>query len=135
MANYPEVTAEIMDEIFADYAQDIKVIFRGTKTKSDNYDPFRDVGYEESTQNPIYIKAITKSVSFNALVFKEIGLIESGAKNIIVKDSDVDFLKLCQKLIINEQPYYIYHDAVGSKFQKYPLQFGYTKIVVFLKEE
>lgn len=125
---------EIADNIFAEYSKTVQVVIRGTKTKSPNYDKYRDTGFVQTTKNPIFVKAIIKQIASNSLIIREMGLTETGAIQIIIKDSDLSYVKLSKEILYLNNEYYIYNDAVGSKIQVTQLPFGYSKVILFRKD-
>jgi hypothetical protein len=130
-----ETCKKIKDEIFKKSAIDIKVFLRAVKTKGANYDKFRNTGYQKEIKNSIYIKAVTKQISPNSLIIREMGLTESGAMMIIVEDSKVPFLTLSERICINNEEYYVFNDNIGSKMQVFSIPFGYSKIMIFRKDK
>lgn len=126
------IQQDIFEKIFKDHSIKIQVFLRGQKVKGQNYDKFRDVGYEKELQNPIFIDAMQKTVSSNSLIIREIGLIQSGAIQIIVKDNDLSFIKLAEKILINDVEYTPFIKALGSRIQIEKLPFNYHKIILFI---
>lgn len=130
--NKNEISAEVFEKIFLDYAVKLEVYLRGAKTKAENFDKFRNVGYEKEKRNPIFVSCITKAITPNSLIIRELGLSESGAIQIIVQDQDVSALKLSERIINNNLEYTPWNKALGNRFQEFPSDFvGYTKIVLF----
>lgn len=119
------------DEVYQKFASNVEVFLRGSKTPNAQYDKFRDTGYSKVHQNSIFIKAIKRTLSSSGLVYRELGLIETGAVELTVKNSDVSFLKLSEKILIDGLEYYAYNNAVGNKFQLYPSTTGYSKVIIF----
>ena len=66
-----------------------------------------------------------------SLIFREMGLTEAGAIQIILADRDVELFKNSEKVTIGGKDYYVYKDAVGSKVQIIPTQFAkFSKIIL-----
>ena len=129
------IEQKIFDEIFRKHRKILSVYLIASKSKSDVYDTFRDTGYKIVKQNPLPVKAITKVASPGTLRYHEIGLVKSGALQIIIQNRDANLIKNCEKLSVDNTTYYPYHDAVGNKFQIFPTQFAkYSKIIVFRKD-
>lgn len=126
------IEEQIFENIFKTHSIEIEVYLRSSKIKGDNYDKFRDVGYEKSIQNPHFIKALTKQLSSNSLILRELGLIETGALAIVVSDDDAEFLKLSEKIIINKVEYTPRNKALGTRFSIEKLPFNYKKIILFV---
>lgn len=126
------IELEIFEKIFKDHSISIEIFLRSSKIKGNNFDKFRDLGYEKTIQNPIFINALTKQLSPNSLIIKELGLVETGALSIIVKDDDAQFVKLAEKIIIDAKEYTPRNQALGNRFSIEKLPFNYKKIIVFL---
>ena len=129
-----KITKCFADTIYKDYAENVCVYLPNSKTKSASYDPFRDVGYIETNLNYMTVKAIIRDAKPEELIMKNIGLVYSGAKKLVIKDSDVALVKISNKITIDSVEYYVYNDAVGNKFQILGQQFGYSTVMIFRKE-
>lgn len=125
------IELEVWEKIFKDHSVRIDVFLRSSKVKGTNFDKFRDVGYKQTYQNPVFLNAMTKNVSPNSLIIRELGLTETGALQIIVKDDDFTILKLAERIIIDEVEYTPRNKALGNRFQVEKLPFNYKKCIVF----
>lgn len=125
---------EQMLELFRTESQKIAVFLHASKIKGTNYDPFRNTGETTVNRNPIFIKAIVRDVSPEKLILKEIGLALSGAKELIIKTSDTGAIKASERIQINGEDYYIFHQALGNKFLIYNRPYGLTRIIIFRRE-
>lgn len=131
----PEINQQFFDEFFRKYRKIALVYLRSSKTKNENYDPFREVGFDQTLQNPIPVKALTKITSPSSLTYRELGLTKAGAIQIIVQDKDVNLIKNSEKIFIENIEYYVYDDAVGNRFLIFPTQFAkFSKIILFRKD-
>lgn len=124
----------VYDNLFKNHGKKVKVFLRGSKTEGSNFDPFRDTGHVKAQLNPIFIRAVLRTISANSLQIREMGLTESGAVYLLIRNSDVAFIKLSEKILIDDNEYYAYNDAIGNRLQIFPLQFGYSKVIVFRKD-
>ena len=129
-----KITKCFANKIYKEYAENISVYLPETKTKNANYDKFRDVGYIISSQNYMTVKAIIRDAKAEELIMKNIGTVKYGAKKLVVKDCDVDLIKLSNRITIDSIEYYVYNDAVGNKLQILGQQFGYSTVLIFRKE-
>lgn len=120
--------------ILSNYNEKIKIFLPGATTKSDNYDKYRDVGYQKNSQNYLTVKAWIRDTTPNELVYKQIGIHALGAKKLIVKNNDISLFKLAEKILINEELFYVYNDAVGNKMQILNLDSNYSEITLFKKD-
>lgn len=131
----PELNQDFFDEFFRKYRKTALVYLRASKTKGDNYDKFRETGFDQTNQNPIPVKALTKTVSPSSLTHRELGLTKAGALQIIIQNRDVNLIKNSDKITIDNIEYYVYDEAVGNKFQIFPTQFAkFSKIILFRKD-
>ncbi len=130
-----EISQNFFEDFFRKYRKTALVFLRGAKTREEDFDPFRNTGFVQQNQNPLPVKVLTKTVSPNSLVFKEIGLTEAGAIQIILHDRDVELIKNSEKIIIENKEYYVFNDAVGNKFQIFPTDYAkYSRIILFHKQ-
>ena len=130
-----EISQKLFDQVFRDKHKKALVFLRGAKTKDANFDPDRDTGYVQQNQNPLPVKVLTQTITPNSLIFREMGLTEAGALQIILADNDVELFKNSEKITIFGKTYYVYKDNVGGKVQILPTQFAnYSKIILSLKD-
>lgn len=131
----PELDQNFFEEFFRKYSKKASVFLRGAKSKEDNYDSFRDTGYNQQNKNPLFVKILTKTISPSSLIFREMGSTEAGAIQGIIQNKDVELIKNSEKIIINNIEYYVYRDGVGGKFQLFPTQFTkFSKIILSHKD-
>jgi len=126
-----EIDQNLFEHVFKSQSVKVRVILRTSKTKGANYDPYRDTGYQQTHQNPVFVQALTKTVSPNSLIIREIGLTESGAIQIIVQNKDADIIKLADTIIIKDIKYTPFNKALGGKVQIFDLPFNYKKLILF----
>ena len=129
------IDQKLFDQVFRKQRKIALVFLRSSKSKTDNYDPFRDTGYEQTNQNPLPVKALTKTLTPSSLTYHELGLVKAGALQIIIQNKDVELIKNSEKILIDDVEYYVYDDAVGQKFLIFPTQFAkFSKIILFRKD-
>jgi len=109
------------------------VYLPGGSVKGTNYDKFRDVGYTKGKQNYLTVKAWIRDTTANELIVRQLGLIATGAKKLVIKNNDVNLFKLAVRITIKNEDYYVYNDAVGNKMQIRFLDDNYSEITVFKK--
>ena len=127
-------TKNYADYIMKDYATKVFVYLPGATVKSANYDKFRDIGYSKAQQNYLTVKAWVREVSPNELIIKQLGLVNVGAKKLVIKNNDVNLFRLASRVVINNVDYYVYNDAVGKKMMIQELDENYSEITVWKKE-
>jgi len=129
-----KLTKHFAKKIYREFKDTVEVYLKGSKTKSSNYDKYTNTGYTIGTQNPIFIKAIIRDAKPEELITKSIGLIAVGAKKITIRENDVSLIKNASRILINEEDYYVYSDAVGNNLQIIDDGLGYYTILLFKKE-
>jgi hypothetical protein len=131
--NLNKQTKHYADIIFRDYSEDVYVYLRRSLTKSADYNTKYNVAYTKTQQNPIKIKAITRQETLEKLVIKDLGLVSVGAITIIIRQADLNAIKLAERVSINGADYEIYNSAVGKKVLIDDSLFGYLKVILFKK--
>lgn len=121
------------DRIFRTYAKDVDVYLQSSHTKGEDYDPAYNIREERTLQNARTIKAMARDKTADSLIINKLGLTALGAKSIVVQKMNVSLLKLARKIIIEEEEYTPYHEAVGKKFQEMDAEFGYSVVILFKK--
>lgn len=104
-----------IDKILNDSNLSTKVsIFFKYTTYGDDYDE-----YEKNTidakLNPKTIKAYVRDVSPEALVYKQYGLHEVGAKEIICDARYKEWFEKCAKIVIDSKEYQVFKEATGQR--------------------
>jgi len=97
----------------SDYCKKVKIYF-ATKTAGDDYDPYEQ-NYTYSNLNPITIKAYVSQISPEALVWKQYGLKEIGAVEIITEKRYKNYFEKCNKVEIDDEEYEVFKEAVGNR--------------------
>lgn len=107
-------------------------IYFSTKTAGEDYDPY-EKNYTFTNLNPVTIRGYVRDISPEALVWKQYGLTEIGAKEIICEDKYADWFRKANKIIIDGDEYSCYKEGLGSNalITKRPKKI--IKVVVFKK--
>ncbi len=124
-------TRQYADKIFRTYAENVDVYLQASQTKGDDYDPAYNIKIDKILQNAKTIKAMMRDKTADSLIINKLGLTALGAKSVVVQEMNVSLLKLAEKIIINEEKYTPYHEAVGNKFQSMDAEFGYSVVILF----
>lgn len=124
-------TRQYADRIFQTYAEDVDIYLQSSQVKGEDYDPAYNVKKERTLQNARTVKAMMRDKTADSLIINNLGLTALGAKSIVVQEMNVSLLKLARKIIIKEEEYTPYHEAVGKKFQELDAEFGYSVVVLF----
>lgn len=120
--------------ILKDYAEKVFVYLPGASLKSANYDKFRDIGYSKGIQNYLTVKAFVRPMVSNELVVRQLGLVSIGSVKIVIKNADVPLFKLASRIVIKNEDFYVYNDAVGKKMLMVELDENYSEITLFKKD-
>jgi|WetSurMetagenome_2_1015567.scaffolds.fasta_scaffold1514398_1 hypothetical protein len=131
--NLNKHTRHFADKIFQTYSENVNVYLRRSLTKGTNYNPKYNTDYTKLLQNPIVIKAVVRQEALDKLVIKDLGLVSIGAMTMLVRESDLNIVKLAEKLIIEGSEYEVYSSAVGKKILIDSGLFGYSRITIFRK--
>lgn len=123
----------ISEATFKEYAKNLYVYLKASNNNTTQYDPYRNVGYIETYQSPLTVKAIVTAVTGNSLVAREIGLAHTGSIYAFVKKADAELIKIASKIEYNNDFYCAYIKAVGKNALEFPLDFGFVKIQLFKK--
>jgi len=129
------ISKKVFDNIFLDHSIKLRVFLRASKVKGANFDKFRTIAFDQTTQNPLFVDAMVANVSPNSLILRSFGLAETGALYILIKDNDLPLIRLSQRIVINNIEYYVFNDAIGGKLQVFERPFGYQRVIIFRKEK
>lgn len=95
------------------FAEKVRVFF-STTSKGDDYDKYeKTVEYTEL--NPLTIKAVVRMISPEALVWKQYGLSQMGAIEIVTEGKYKKWFELCTKVEYKEDTYNVFKDTTGSR--------------------
>ena len=125
--------ATIKENLFKDIQETVLVYLRGTNTKGSTYDPFRNTGYTVVNQTPYPIHAMIRELTTESLIMRELGLVESGAIELLVECGKTNFFRICEKVEYNNIEYSPYREALGNKVQITSAPLGFDKVILFRK--
>jgi hypothetical protein len=89
-------------------------IYFASKVAGEEYDPYEQ-NYTDSYLNPVTVKGYVRDITPEALVWKQYGLTESGAKEFICSDKYEDWFKKASKIVINGDEYSLYKQGLGTR--------------------
>jgi len=125
------VRKHITNTVFGGYRETVWVYLKSSNIKGSNYDPYRNTGYTITSQSPEPVEAYVRQIQGNSLIARELGLLESGAIEINIKDSDVNLFRICEKAKYDDGEYTPWNKALGNKIQIYKEKFGFNRVVLF----
>ena len=104
-----------VDKILKDSNLSTKIsIYFGYTTFGDDYDSYEN-NTVDAKLNPKTIKAYVRDVSPEALVYKQYGLHEVGAKEILCDARYKEWFLKCSKITIDGDEYQVYKEATGQR--------------------
>lgn len=122
---------QIEDKIFRQYAENLFVYLQKTFSYGSNYDPYRNEGAVLTQKSPISVKGIVRQISGDSLIRREIGIQETGAVEVIIKERDISVIKNAEKIVYGKEEYSLYNKALGNRMQIFKRPFGFYKIIMF----
>ena len=129
--NYRNAHKKIAEVAFGDTVETLWVTLKASTVKGPNYDPNRQTGFTTTNSSPEPIDAHVRQIAGNSLIAREIGLTQSGAIEIVVDESSVNFFRICEKVLYDCNYYTPFSKALGNKIQIYKAEFGFSRIVLF----
>lgn len=127
--------ANNIKEVFRTQAVKIKVFLKQTETVGSNFDPYRQIGKTVVKQNARFIKAIVRDVSPEKLIVKQLGLVTLKAKELLVHRNDINTLRICERIVIDNEDYVKYHNALGNQMAIWKKSHNYYRVIIFKKED
>lgn len=85
-----------------------------TLTAGEDFDP-EEKNYTETDLNPVTLKAIVTQVSPEALVWKQYGLAETGAVEILADKVHINKFKICSRVVIEGDEFQVFKDGTGDR--------------------
>lgn len=130
---FRNIHATVKENLFKDIQEIIWVYLRASNSKGSTYDTYRQTGFTKTNQAPLPIKAIVRQLTAESLIMREVGLIATGAIEIVVEERDVNAFRACEKVQYKEKDYVTYNEALGNRIQITNTIYGFSKIVLFPK--
>jgi hypothetical protein len=122
-----------LTNVFKDYSETIWVYLKSSQVKGTDYDPYRKTGYIKTSSNPEPVKAHVRQIQGNSLVARELGLVESGAIEVVIEEQDENLFRICEKVKYNDKEYTPFKQALGNRMQIFKSPFGFVRVVLFVK--
>jgi hypothetical protein len=104
-------------------------LYFSTKTAGDYYDSYEQ-NYTYTNLNPLCIKGYVRDIKAEALVWKQYGLSEIGAKEILCEEKYASRFRLCNKIEINGDAYQVYKEAQGNRLLIESRPFKLIRVIV-----
>ena len=99
------------------------LLYMSTKSAGEDFDP-EEKNYTYTNLNPVTVRGYVKDVKGEALVWKNYGLSETGAKEVICEYKYAEWFRLANKIEIENDQYQVYKENVGNRLliEKRPFQ-------------
>ena len=105
------------------------LIHFSSATAGDDYD-----GYEQrktfTNLNPISIKAYVNNISPEALIYKQYGLHNLGAVQILCSSRYENYFRICNKITIDGNEYQVFKEGTGQKALISPRPYDQIRIIL-----
>lgn len=106
---------EVIHELLKDKELTKKIrIYFSVQSVGDDFDP-EEGNYTKTALNPITINGIVRSVSPEALVWKQYGLSETGSVEILTDKKYKTWFENCHKIEIDNDIFTVFKDTTGSR--------------------
>ena len=89
-------------------------IYMSTKQAGEGYDGYED-NYTYTNLNPVIIKGYVREVSPEALVYKQYGLHQMGAVELICEAKYKNYFTLSNRVVIDGIDYQVFREGTGSR--------------------
>jgi hypothetical protein len=107
-------------------------IYFSTKVVGEDFNPY-ERNYTFNNLNPITIKAYVREVSPEALVYKQYGLAELGAKEILTEKRYIEYFRQANLIKIDGDEYIVYKEGTGNRLMISERPFNLIRVVVSKK--
>jgi len=89
-------------------------IYMGMKSAGDDFDPYTK-NYTYTDMNPKVIKGYIQMISPEKLVWKQYGLQEMGAVEVLCESKYKELFKHCNRVVINGEDYSVFKVGSGNR--------------------
>ena len=105
----------IVQDIYKNNEVSSKIyIYFATKMAGDDYDPYEQK-MATYNLNPIVIKGYVREINPEALVWKQYGLANIGAKEVLCDAKYDSYFRNCTKITIDSIDYQVFREGAGNK--------------------
>jgi len=89
-------------------------LYFSTRSVGADFDPYEKT-YTFTDLNPKTIRGYVRDIKPEALVWKQYGLAEMGAKEVLCDDKYAQWFRICNKVEIGGDDYQVYKENVGNR--------------------
>jgi hypothetical protein len=129
MINLKKKNKYISDLLEHSYISTKISIYMATRSVGEDYDPYEKV-FTHSNLNPLTIKGYCRDIRPESLVWRQIGISEVGAKEILCEDKYVEHFRKANKIEIDGDEYQVYKENVGNRVLITKIPFKLIKVVL-----
>jgi hypothetical protein len=104
-------------------------VYFAYKGYGDDYDPYEN-NTTDTRMNPKTLKGYVSDISPNALVYKQYGLHEIGAKEILCRARYKSWFEKCSKIVIDDKEYQVYKEGAGNRMIITDRPFNLIRVVL-----
>jgi len=104
-------------------------LFMSTKTAGEDFDP-EEKNYTYTNLNPYVVKGYVRDIKAESLVWRQYGLAETGAKEVLCEYKYAQWFRLANKIEIDGDSYQVYKENVGNRFLIEKKPFNIAKIIL-----
>jgi hypothetical protein len=104
-------------------------IYMSTKSVGEDFDP-EEANYTYTNLNPQVVRGYVKDIKGEALVWKNYGLSETGAKEVICEYKYAEWFRLANKIEIDSDEYQVYKENVGNRMLIEKRSFSLARIIL-----
>lgn len=104
-------------------------LYMSTKTAGEDFDS-EEKNYTYTNLNPVVVKGYVKDVKGEALVWKQYGLSETGAKEVICEYKYAQWFRLANKIEIDGDEFQVYKENVGNRLLIEKRPFSLARIIL-----
>ena len=106
---------KILQDVLRDSELSSKIyIHMSYSVAGEDYDPYEG-NKTEYNLNPICIKGYVRDINPEALVWKQYGLSNIGAKEILCEEKYENYFRKCNKIVIDSVTYQTFKEGAGNK--------------------
>jgi len=100
-----------------------------SKTAGDDFDPYEN-NYTDTLLNPVVIKMYVREVSPEALVWKQYGLANVGAKEVLCDKKYDSYFRKASRIEIDGEKYQVFKEGTGSRTLISTRPFDQIKVIL-----
>lgn len=95
----------------------------------EDYDPYEN-NKTFTDLNPISVKMYVREIEGESLIWRKMGTQEVGAKEILCDEKYGDYFRRANRIVIDEDDYEVYREAVGGNVMIQQRPFHYITVII-----